>query len=88
MMPAVVAVPVEVKSLEELAADYFEVCRCWNDHARAVRRRMTTSKAIHILREVSEQTRGRKNGIQLHAKAAKLLHAVIYLQDEIPEETE
>lgn len=79
------AAPVQnvvLKPVIELAEMYFEVCRCWNDHARAVRKRMSVEKAISILREVRDQALSQKNGRQLSFKANKLLQDIIYLQDD------
>lgn len=82
MMPAVAAPRQEIKLLEDLAADYFEVARCWNDHARAIRKRMSVEKAIKILRMVRDQSLVQKNGRSLSAKANELLQDIIYKQDD------
>lgn len=81
MQPAI-APSVVLKSVEELAVGYFEVCRCWNDHARSVRTNMSFEKASRILREVRDQAILQKNGRQLSAKAHNLLQDLIYKQDD------
>lgn len=73
---------LEHKTHEELFQQYLLVARCWNDHALALTHKMTVEKAIGLLREVIVEGVKHKHGHQLAVRAGKLMHDVVYVQDE------
>lgn len=82
MQPAVLTPLEPLLAIEELTTMYFDVCRCWNDHNRAVSEGMTSDRAIKVLCLVRDQAQIHKNGRKLSEKAAGMLWNVIYLQDD------
>lgn len=62
---------------QELLAQYWLVSRCWSDHKLSVRNRMSSERAIHLLSEAEKS-----KSASLRRRASKLLHDIIYVQEE------
>ena len=71
-----------MEKLEQLATQYFLVCKCWHNHREAVRNRMSVERAIKILREVREGALKYHTGRLLGRRALSLLQDIVRRQEE------
>lgn len=73
-------IEIGLKPMTQLVQQYFEVIKCWNDHAAAVSRGMSVERAIHLLREIRDTSKHHLNGELLARKADELLWDIVDLQ--------